>query len=234
VNRRVVGLAAATVAVVVLWYLLLWNPRAKALAEAREKADAAAREESELSARIPRLQAAQRDEPRTRAQLEALRTAIPDEANLGQFILDANEAAVRSGVDFVSIAPSPPAPAGAVAPGAGVAAPAPAAPPPAAGTAAAGTAASPAQIALALQVGGGYFQVLDFLNRLNELSRLVVTDGVNVASDDRARLTVGLTARMFVRSVPPGFAPTGAAGAAATTASPAATAPVPPAPAARP
>ena len=200
-NRRVAGVAAAAVAVVALWYLLLWSPRAKAVTEAREKADAAEREQSELAARIPRLKAAQRDEPRTRAQLEALRTAIPDEANLAQFILDANEAAVRSGVDFVSIAPSLPAPAGATAPGAGAPSPTPAAPPPAGTAPTPGGGALPAQVALAVQVGGGYFQVLDFLNRLNELSRLVVTDGLNIASDERARLTVGLTARMFVRSV---------------------------------
>ena len=213
-NRRLVGFAAAAVALVVLWWVLLWGPRSRAIGQARERAASAETERSALTARIQRLKEAQADEPRQRARLEALRTAIPDEPDLGQFILDANDAAVRSGIDFISIAPMPPS-----APGPGTAAgtAATTAAPPAGGSAALGAgapAAAPAQVTLALQVGGGYFQVLDFLNRLDALPRLVVTDGLTVTSDDKAKLTVGVNARMFVRSVPPAYvAPAGGAGA---------------------
>ena len=54
------------------------------------------------------LRSLQQEEPQKRAQLEALRVAIPDEPNLAQFILDANTAANVSGIQFLSIHPSPP------------------------------------------------------------------------------------------------------------------------------
>jgi Tfp pilus assembly protein PilO len=218
VSRKVVliGVAAALV-VTLIWYLALWGPRKRSFDDARDRADRAERERTELAARIERLKAAQADEPRLRAAVESLRTAIPDEPNLAQFILDTNQAAVRSGIDFISITPSPPAaatptttPAAPPAPGVPSA--------PAAAPAAAEPAPLPAEVALNLQIGGGYFQVLDFLNRLDALPRLVVTDGLSITSDDKARLTVGLTARMFVRTVPPGYAPAGTAGAPAGTA----------------
>ncbi len=63
-----------------------------------------------------------------------------------------------------------------------------------------------------LQISGGYFQVLDFLNRLDDLPRLVVSDSVNVTADQAARLTVAITGRIFVRSVPPAYTRAGGAG----------------------
>ncbi|MDQ3570917.1 MAG: type II secretion system protein M [Actinomycetota bacterium] len=247
-NRRALAMGAAgAVAVVVLWYLVFWSPRNKALDQAKKRREAAQQQESQLRTEIARLRGAQDQEPAKRARLEALRTAIPDEPNLAQFILDANEAATRAGIDFISIAPqlptAPTAAAGATPPAGATATTAPAAggattattaapaggQPPVAG----GAGARPAEIRLALQIGGGYFQVLDFLNRLDDLSRLVVNDSLTVTADQNARLTVGLTSRMFTRTVPPGYAPTGGAttgGATAPTPAPTPT----PTPTARP
>jgi len=188
VNRRALIIAAvAAVLVVVVWYVALWSPRSSDLDEARDRKEAAEQQNRDLETRIDRLRAEQRREPELRAAAEKLRTAIPDQPNLAQFILDANDAAVRAGIDFISIAPSPPA-----------------APTAAATTAttfagAAATGERPAEIALALQIQGGYFQVIDFLNRLNDLSRIVVLDGVNLSADTSARLSASLTARMFVQ-----------------------------------
>ncbi|MDP8991548.1 MAG: type II secretion system protein M, partial [Actinomycetota bacterium] len=96
-NRRPLLIAAgAGVAVLVLWYLVFWGPRSRALDDARKRRQAAEQQESQLRTEIARLRGARGQEPAKRAQLEALRVAIPDEPNLAQFILDANEAAVRS------------------------------------------------------------------------------------------------------------------------------------------
>ncbi|MDP9404630.1 MAG: type II secretion system protein GspM [Actinomycetota bacterium] len=217
-NRRAVAIGAgAALVVLVLWYFLLWSPRNDDLEAAKERRETAETQQSQLRTEIARLRAAQKDEPLLRAQLETLRTSVPDEPNLAQFILDANDAAIRSGIDFISIAPSLPAPPAApvatTPPPGGTTPGAPATPTPAG--------ALPADIRLSLQIRGGYFQVLDFLNRLDALPRLVVTDGLNISSEATTspRLTVAVTARMFVRAVPASFG--GPAAATTTTAPPA-------------
>lgn len=184
-NRRAWLFAGlASLGVLALWYFFLWSPRNDDLEKAKDRTAAAQAANLDLESRIERLKAAQRDEPRLRARLERLRTAIPDDPKLAEFILDTNDAAIRSGIDFLSIAPTRPAVAAAVA---GV----PGATPVATGPA-------PAEIQLSLQITGGYFQVLDFLNRLDALPRIVVTDGLSLAGDNVGRLTTSVTARMFV------------------------------------
>ena len=223
-NRRALAIGAgAAVVVLLLWYFALWAPRNRAIDEERERAETAEQQRDDLRTRVARLRAAQRDEPLIRAKLETVRTAIPDQPNLAQFILDTNDAAVRSGIDFISIAPTPPKAAAATAGGAAgtQAAPATTAPPAAAG------ATPPAEVQAQLQIKGGYFQVLDFLNRLDALPRLVVTDALNLTADPQARLTAAATVRVFLRSVPPEFGgaavpaaavtPTTVAGATTTT-----------------
>ena len=204
VNRRVIAIGAAAVALMLLlWYFFLWSPQGRRIDDARDRREAAEQLESELRSRLDRLQEQKRNEAATRSQIEILRVAIPDQPNLAQFILDANDAATRSGIDFLSVSPTPPAPAsGPVA-----------------------VEGAPAEIRLALSITGGYFQVIDFVNQLNRLPRLVVIDSMNVnAGGEAAQLSVQLAGRMFVSAVPAGAtapataAPGGAAGATTTTA----------------
>lgn len=231
-NRRALLIgAAAALALIVLWYFVFWSPRSKSLDQAKERRQAAQQQETQLRAEITRLRGAQNQEPAKRARLEALRTAIPDDPKLAQFILDTNDAANRAGIEFISIAPQLPAPPASAAPAAttttaaagGGAAKTTTTAATAGGSQATGgpgAGALPAEIRLTLQIKGGYFQVLDFLNRLDDLPRLVVNDSLTVASDQSAQLTVGLTSRMFTRTVPPGYTPTatgGATGGAAST-----------------
>jgi Tfp pilus assembly protein PilO len=207
VNRRtlLIGVAAA-LAVLVLWYLVLWSPRGKAIDKAKSRQQIAADQVDELQARLNQLRDAQRNEAATRAQIAQLQEAIPDEPNLAQFILDANDAANRSGIDFLSISPTPPA--------ASTSAPVVPATPGANGAAA----PVPSQIALGLNITGGYFQVLDFINRLTDLTRIVVIDGLNVSGGTGGDLSVQLTGRMFTNQPPAGTAPVpGTPGATTTT-----------------
>jgi Tfp pilus assembly protein PilO len=202
VNRRALLIGGAAALVVLLaWYFLLWGPRNDDISEARDRKDAAELQAQQLQSEIARLQAAQRDEPLRRAQLETLRAAIPDDPNLAQFILDTNDAATKAGIDFISIAPTPPA---AAAPAATTTTTAPGTPPGGNPTPGAG-ATPPAEIRVALQVQGGYFQVLDFVNRLTDLPRLVVIDALTVSADAGGRLSVALQTRMFTRELPAGF-----------------------------
>lgn len=188
-NRRttLIG-AAAALAVLVLWFLLLWSPQRSKINDARDRARRAELQQANLRLTLSRLQDLGRREPVVRSQLERLRVAIPDQPNLGQFIIDANEAATQAGIDFLSISPALPTQS---------------------------QTGGPPQIGVAMNVKGGYFQVLDYLNRLDDLPRLVVIDSLAVTPEDNgAVLLVTIQGRMFVTTVP---VAAGAAGATTTT-----------------
>lgn len=192
--------AAAALGVLLFWFVFLWSPQGSKISKAKHQKLQAESEQQDLQVRIARLKSLQQEEPQKRAQLESLRVAIPDEPNLAQFILDANTAANVSGIQFLSISPSPPAS------GTGAAGSAPAPPQTAPATPAAG--ARPAVITLQLSISGGYFQIVDFVNRLDGLPRLVVIDSLNLttggqASPGATALTVAINARMFVRAATP-------------------------------
>jgi Tfp pilus assembly protein PilO len=212
-NRRAVGIGAlVSVLIVVLWYMFLWSPTNGDIQDAKDRQETAQTQAAQLRAEIKRLKAAQDNEAAQTARLTQLKEGIPDVPRLAEFLLETNDAAVRAGIDFISVAPSPPAPA---APAAAAATTATTGAP-----AAGGAAAAPAEIRISLQIQGGYYQVLDFLNRLDQLPRIVVTDTLTVTSDNTSRLSVTLGARMFTRSIPPGFAgstPTTAPVGATTT-----------------
>jgi Tfp pilus assembly protein PilO len=191
VSRRALlaGLSGAVV-VVLAWWFLLWSPQRSRISDARD----------ELQLR--RLRDLQAREAVVRSRLERLRVAIPDQPNLAQFILAANEAAERAGIEFLSITPTPPAAPAAAARGQQAEGGGP-----------------PAEIRLSMTITGGYFQVLDFVNRLDDLPRLVVIDSINVSGGEGGQLNVSLQARMFV-GVPPA-----APGATTTTTTTTAAAP---------
>jgi Tfp pilus assembly protein PilO len=211
-RRSLLVAVAVALVVVLLWYMFLWRPTSSSLTKARGQADTAERERDDLQDQLRRLRSAQRQEPLKLSQLATLKVAVPDDPNLAQFILDANDAATKSGIDFLSISPTPP--------GAGAAA----------GTTATTTAgaaggAAPVAIRLAMTIQGGYFQVIDFLNTLDKLSRVVVIDSLSISGATGGPLSVSLTARMFVANAAPvaGSVTTTTAPGATTTTAPGAT-----------
>ena len=198
-------MVAAGGAVLVLflaWFVLLWGPQGGRASDADDRLEAASGTNTQLEANVARLQAGQAGIPGLQASLETLRTAVPDSPNLAQFILDANDAATASGVDFLSISPTPPA--ANVDP------------------------LLPPAIGLSISVSGGYFQVRDYLNRLNDLSRLVVVDTLALTPGETATggqtLAVSLAARMFTTTLPVTPETLAADAAAAAAGAPAATA----------
>ena len=217
-NRRLLIPLGIGVVLVLLWFVALWGPQGSALSGARKRANDATQQGATLRDQLARLQQARRDQPIKQSQLETLRVAIPDDPNLAQFILDANDAASRAGIDFLSISPTPPSAQGQAT-----------TPTTAAGGAAAGAAAATAiPIRTSLSISGGYFQVLDFVNRLNRLPRLVVVDSLNIGGGaDPTRLQVSMQARIFTTSARPVAGAAGGGGGApgstTTTTAPGAT-----------
>jgi hypothetical protein len=61
-------------------------------------------------------------------------------------------------------------------------------------------------VGLAITVSGGYFEVLDYLDRLDDLPRIVVVDSIALTPAETAtgqqELSVSLNGRMFSTSAP--------------------------------
>ncbi len=199
-----IACVAGGIVLILAWYFLLFSPTSSDLNDTRDQVSGVENQNQELKNTIRRLKELSRNAPQQEATLRKLRAAIPANPDLGEFILQANDIASAAGIDWLSIAPTPPA-----------------------ATAGAGPQST---IALSIQVDGGFFQVLDYLNRLEDLERLVLVDSVNVSaaaadtsstgstggettsSGGAPSLSVTLTGRMFT-----GAAPATASGGSSTT-----------------
>ena len=154
-RNAIIGIVGGALVVILIWYFVFYKPASDDLSKTQGELTTAERQQQTLEATLARLQDLDRNAPQQQANLQKLSAAIPSTPDLADFIFQANTAAADSGVDWVSIAPTPPA---------------------------ASTTGGPTVIVLAIQVNGGFFQVLDYLNRLEDLQRLVVTDTISVAA----------------------------------------------------
>lgn len=160
-----VGIIAGGVVLVLLWYFVLFAPTSSNLKSTRAEVAATDSQNQELQNTIRRLKELSKNATQQAASLRTLRAAIPANPDLGEFILQANDIASASGIDFLSIAPSPPV-----------------------ASASGGPATT---IAVTIQIDGGFFQVLDYLNRLEDLERLMLVDSINVATSTQSSSTGG-------------------------------------------
>lgn len=194
-TRRMMAIAiGAGLLVLVLWYFMLWKPQQNSISDAKDRRQTAEDQAAQLRVTLSRLEELRRGAALTQSRIEQLRVAVPEQPNLAQLILDVNDAANRAGIEFMSITPSPP-------------------------TAAAAGGAS--AINLSLSLTGGYFQVIDFVNRLTALPRVIVIDTISLGgSQPSGGLSVSITGRAFTTATAtsPGLAPTTTVPTAAPTA----------------
>jgi Tfp pilus assembly protein PilO len=160
-----VGIIAGAVVLVLLWYFVLFAPTQSDLKSTRAEVAATDNQNQELQNTIRRLKELSRNATQQAATLRTLRAAIPANPDLGEFILQANDIASASGIEFLSIAPSPPV---------------------------ASTGSGPSTtIPVTIQIDGGFFEVLDYLNRLEDLERLMLVDSINVATSTESSSSGG-------------------------------------------
>ncbi|TML39044.1 MAG: hypothetical protein E6G27_12250 [Actinobacteria bacterium] len=209
-NRRLSVITAAAIGVVALaWTALVWSPTAHNLHSRQAAANAAVRHQDQLKVELSRLQGLQAKAPAEKVEGDRLKAALPDASSLDTLVLGLNTAAAQAGVDVTAIQPSPPSALSGAAivsrPGSAQA--------PATGTpGAAGPAPTEplSEIHFSLTALGGGTQLLDFLNRLDKLGRIVVVDGVSLSGgklhpggQGEGAFTATLTARAFVHQAPP-------------------------------
>jgi Tfp pilus assembly protein PilO len=179
-SRLVVFGVLLTVVVVLIWNIAIFSPRGHKLNDAKKAAQAAQQLEPGLQAQLAQLKQISENGPAIAAELDKLNAAVPASPDLDGFILSANQIAVQAGIDWLSVSPS---------------------------VVQAGT-TGPSVIPLSMQIKGGFFQVLDYLNRLEDMGRLVIVDAINTTASSAAGVTgpptlsVTLTGRMFTLAQP--------------------------------
>lgn len=188
--RQWVALTVVAILVIVAgaWFLLV-SPKRSEAADLRSQADTQINDNRALLGKISLLKTQQKTLPQKQAKLAAVAAKIPSNPDLPSLIRALTVAADDAGVELVSMAPSPPVPAAAAA----------AAGKPATGTTTTGTGATttgtaatkPAtpganaglleSIALNLNVVGGYFQIEQFFDRVESLSRAMKVSSLLIA-----------------------------------------------------
>jgi Tfp pilus assembly protein PilO len=187
-KKWVAGTAALAVLLLVGGWFFLVSPKRSEAADLRDQAASASRNNDSLSVQLARLKAQAKDLPKQQAALAAVAAKIPGTPAMPTLIRSLNAAAADTGVELVSLAPTPPAPL-AVAAGSGGATTAAAAPAGSSAAAAAGSsAAAPRaatgalqQIGVTINVVGSYFQVAEYLDRLESLQRAFRVTGFQAA-----------------------------------------------------
>lgn len=183
-NQIIIG-AVAIVAVIALWWVFLYSPLNDDLSSAQAETATAQNQTQDLQATLAQLESLKKSLPEKQALLNKLDKAVPENPDLAEFIVQANDIADQAGIEFLSIAPGQPA---------------------------AGT-GGVSEIQLTITLSGSFFQLQDYLQSLENLDRLVIIDSLNVAgsaasaSDGTSTgggtsLSVTLSGRMFTRAAP--------------------------------
>jgi Tfp pilus assembly protein PilO len=168
-------LAMAAMSAVAVIFVL--RPQSAAIESKKQEAAGEEQRLAQLQLQLRQLQALQQSAPELRARAQSVDTAIPDDPQLAQFILQVQDAASKSAIDWLAVSPTPPSPS-----------------------------AQPnlLQINVSMSVNGGYFQVQDFLTRLETLGRAVKISSVTLGPGPNGlpQLASSLTMKLFVADIP--------------------------------
>lgn len=189
-SRNVIAAVLGTIMALLAWNMLFFSPAGNDLSEAKDKRTTAESQSASLQSTLDRLLDLKKKQPQLTVERDFLSAKVPANPDLEVFIRAANDLSVESGLDWISIAPAEPAPG----------------------------ASGISEIRMTVQLAGGYYQVLDYLNRMEDMSRLVVLDSIQVntggtgggegstegttpSASGAPTLSVNLTARMFTQAV---------------------------------
>jgi Tfp pilus assembly protein PilO len=216
-KMRFVSLVAVTLVIAIAWYAAAFKPARSKLSDVRADVKTTQDEVAQLTAKLTELQNLKKNEKELRAEFKKFAQALPVEPAVADFILDVQGAADQAGIDFLSITPSlPSAPqAVAVAPSGTSTAPAESANQTTsseaeeASAAAAPAPVSPLQtIAVALTADGKFFEVEDFVAKMEKLERAIRIDdftlssgkdaGTGLGADDSPGISLSIKLQMFM------------------------------------
>ncbi|GGI07365.1 type 4a pilus biogenesis protein PilO [Egicoccus halophilus] len=190
-RTQMVLMGLVGVLMIALYVVLLHQPRAAEIAQIRSDTVTAQDDQARLQAEIARLQQVRSRAPELEGELTAARAVVPDAAALPALVRQLETAADDAGVAVGTMTlgkPATEAPAAMVA-----------------------------RLPVSLSVSGSFFQLVDYLRRLEDPTltpRGLRWDAVSVTTAEYPELTATLTGRAFVDAA--AVTPLDAAAAGAT------------------
>lgn len=201
-NRQATLLGVlAAVLVAALWWFFLYSPGNEELAQLEGDIDAAQAEQASLEQRIASLEMVRSRAPETEAAIATVRSFVPDDPALPGALRQIQASADDAGIDITAIATARPTPVDdATAEGLHVA-------------------------GVTLTVEGSYFQLVDFLRRVEDpeiTARGITFSNLSISTAEYPTLTASIGGEMFavLDPVPEPIGGDGAAPAPTPTASP--------------
>jgi Tfp pilus assembly protein PilO len=176
-RRLIVIMVAGAVLMIGLWFTELWGPEKHSYASAKESLTKLESDRDELQAKVAEL--SKLNETKLQKGVDALDAAIPNNADLDSFFHNVQDAASSTGVTLTAVTPaSPNAQVAVVSTGIS---------PPPAGVSA---------INVTVSISGNYASTSSFLDALDNLPRLVITDSIAMNYDGSSG---GLQSQLAVR-----------------------------------
>lgn len=174
-RSRLLVAIAAVLAVLLLFYFFMIRPRKSELAEVKAQVEVEEQKTAQLRLELARLEALRENAPKLQAELAKILQFVPKNHEIPNFIFTIEDTANEAGVEILSLTnelPKPPKEGATIA-----------------------------EIAVQMNITGGYFSVQDFMRRLYDLDRalrldvVALTGGLTEAGD--VEIGVQMNARMF-------------------------------------
>lgn len=176
-NRSILALLGlVAVAIIALSFMFLIKPKMDEAAELRAEAEDIRTQQSQVRSQIAALEEVRSTSPNLEAELAAVSAIVPEDPALPAALRQLQVAADDSGVTLLSVAPGEPASAGVEG------------------------LPELSSISVNLQLNGGYFQVVDFLRRIEDpviTARGILVQDVSVTPEEYPTLSVTVSGTMF-------------------------------------
>ena len=153
-RSRIAAFGGVLALVSLMAFVVVLRPQAAKVADTRQQTAAQEQRESELQLKLRQLQALEQKAGDLEDRARRADVAVPDGPELDQFVLQVQEAARKSAIDWLSVNPGAPTTMAQ----AGV-----------------------QEIGVSMNLTGGYFQVQDFVTRLEALGRAVKISQVSLS-----------------------------------------------------
>lgn len=175
-NRlQLILVALGAVLLVVLFWLLLWSPQSEEIEEVRAETERVQDQQATTQSRITALQGVRDEAPEIESLLSASASVLPRDAALPSVLRQLQTAADESGAVLTTVSPGRP-------------------------TAVDGADEDVALLTVTLQMDASYFQVVDFLRRVEEADitpRGIAWEDLSMSVAEYPELSVSLGGRMY-------------------------------------